>query len=113
MPLTTNPWGNTSKVGLSKSQQLFQLYSAAHTDKAWRVCRRPVGPDDQPIWRTGICFVADDWHDIGRYTYQTRDEAAEKMRIFGGLSLRQVSENEWVLYGMRYRVEKEGDCQSV
>jgi hypothetical protein len=113
MPLTTNPWGHTSKVGLSKRQQLFQAYSAAHNGKAWQVYGRPVGPDDQPIRRAGICFVADEWHTIGRYTYQTRDEAAEKMRMFGGLSLRQVSENEWVLYGMRYRVKDAGGCQSA
>jgi hypothetical protein len=105
MPLTTNPWGHTSKAGLSKHQQLFQAYSAAHTGKAWRVCMRPVGPDDQPIPHAGSCFAAGEWHTIGRYTYQTRDEAAEKMRAFGGLSLRQVSENEWVLNGMRYRVK--------
>jgi hypothetical protein len=108
-----NPWGHTSKAGLSKHQKLLQSYSAAHNGKAWGVCGRPVGPDDQPIRRAGICFIADEWQTIGRYTYQTRDEAAEKMRIFGGLPLRQVSENEWVLYGMRYRVKKEGDCQSA
>ena len=113
MPLIANHWGHTSKLGLSKQQKLLQAYSAAHNGKAWRVCGRPVGPDDQSIHRAGICFVADEWHTIGRYTYQTRDEAAEKIRIFGGLPLHQVSENEWVLYGMRYRVKKEGDCQSA
>jgi hypothetical protein len=108
-----NPWGHISKAGLSKHQELLQSYTAAHNGKDWRVCERPVGPDDQPLHRSGICFIADEWHTIGRYTYQTRDEAAEKMKAFGGLSLRQVSENEWVLHGMRYRVKKDGDCQSA
>ena len=106
-----NPWSHTSKAGLSKRQQLLQAYSADHSGKAWRVCDRPVGPDDQTIRRAGICYVPGEWQTVGRYTYQTRDEAAEKMRLFGGLPLRQVSENEWVLYGMRYRIKKDGDHQ--
>jgi hypothetical protein len=103
-----NPWGYDSKAGLSRHQNLLQTYLASHTGQDWRVSGRPVGPDDLPVRRAGICFVAGEWHTIGHYTYQTRDEAAEKIRIFGGLPLRQVSENEWVLYGMRYRVKKEG-----
>jgi hypothetical protein len=108
-----NPWGHTSKAGVSKHQDLLQAYFAAHSGKAWEVCERPVGPDDQSIRRAGICFVPGEWHTIGRYTYQTQEEAAEKVRTFGGLTLRQVSENEWVLYGMRYRIKKDEDCQSA
>jgi hypothetical protein len=106
MPLTVNPFIQTPKTNLSKRQQVMQAFAAAHSDKPWRVCVRPVGPDDQSIFQAGIWFVADEWHTVGRYTYQTRDEAVEKIRILGGLSLRQVSENEWILYGNRYRARK-------
>jgi hypothetical protein len=109
IPLTANPFAQMPKESFSKRQQALQAYSVGHTGKAWRVCVRPVGPDDQPILHAGICFVADDWHTLGRYTFETQGEAVGKIRTLGGDSLQQVSGNEWVLHGIRYMVKKAVD----
>lgn len=74
----------------------------------WHAYGRPEGPDDQELKRMGIWYKPYEWRRVTKYGRRSKDDALNaciaNIGFYYYQQRRRISENEFNVAGMRYKI---------